>query len=77
VTDFEFDSDAVRRTVAARRVVNVIIIDLLVRVDFIPVKDAPFQRAEFSRRRRVDLGDFLAWIISPEELVLSKLAWAR
>jgi len=32
---------------------------------------------EFARRREVELGDFHTWIVSREDLILSKLFWAK
>jgi hypothetical protein len=46
-------------------------------VDFIVRKDIPYRREEFSRRRRAEIGGHSVWIVSPEDLILSKLAWAK
>ena len=40
-------------------------------------KDDAYGRLEFERRRRIDGGGFDVWVVSPEDLTLSKLAWAR
>jgi hypothetical protein len=40
-------------------------------------KDTAYRRREFERRRRVALPGFESWIVSREDLILSKLAWAR
>ena len=49
----------------------------LVKLDFIVRKATPYRRHEFGRRRRVRLPGFEAWIVSCEDLILSKLAWAK
>ncbi|MBK9706102.1 MAG: hypothetical protein IPO77_03590 [Acidobacteria bacterium] len=36
-----------------------------------------YRQEEFSRRQRITLGDFQTWIVSREDLILSKLWWAR
>ena len=43
----------------------------------IPRKDTPYRRAEFERRRRVELAGVYLWIVSIEDLILSKLEWSR
>ncbi|MGH8622375.1 MAG: hypothetical protein ACRET3_09570 [Burkholderiales bacterium] len=40
-------------------------------------KDTPYRRHEFGLRKRVRLPGFEAWIVSREDLILSKLAWAK
>jgi hypothetical protein len=37
----------------------------------------PDDDEEFARRQLVTLGDFETWIVSREDLILSKLHWAR
>ena len=37
----------------------------------------PFDRAAFARRRRVAWRGGTVWVISPPDLVISKLCWAR
>ena len=37
----------------------------------------PFRRQEFERRQRAMLGPVDTWIVSREDLILSKLVWAR
>jgi hypothetical protein len=49
----------------------------LVKVDFIVQPDAEYQRTELGRRRQVTFEGVPIWIIAPEDLVLSKLDWAR
>jgi hypothetical protein len=47
------------------------------KVDFIIRKDTPFSRAEFDRRQRVQLPWVQASVVTAEDLILAKLAWAR
>jgi hypothetical protein len=56
---------------------NLLQLDSLHKIDFIVRKDEPYRIEEFSRRRRVSLGEFEVWIVSPEDLALSKLVWSR
>ena len=40
-------------------------------------KRGAYRLLEFGRRRRVAFADFEVWIVSKEDLILSKLYWAR
>ena len=40
-------------------------------------KHSDYRRHEFERRRRVTVGDMDLWIVSKEDLILSKLEWAQ
>jgi hypothetical protein len=49
----------------------------VVKVDCIPRKSDEYHVNEFRRRRTVTVGDLELWIVSREDLILSKLLWAR
>ncbi len=40
-------------------------------------KDGEFQKEAFSHRRKVNFSGFEIWIISKDDLILSKLNWAK
>jgi hypothetical protein len=46
------------------------------KVDFIVRKERPFSRAEFDRRRRVELLGTRCFVPSVEDLIIAKLEWA-
>ena len=69
--------DDIAHAIAARAMFNVLHLGKVVKLDFIVRKDTDFRRREFERRRRVALPGFEAWIVSREDLILSKLAWAK
>jgi len=75
--DFYCDAEAVRRAVEGRRLVNLIHQASAQKVDLVVRKDTPYRREEFARRRQVAIDDFQVWIVSPEDLALSKLVWAK
>jgi len=74
--EYYVDGEAVRSAIAARGLFNLFHFAKLVKVDLIVRKDDEFQRHEFARRQRHELGGTTAWIISKEDLILSKLVWA-
>jgi len=74
---FECDLHAIRGAIARRSMFNLIHTDAIVKVDFVVRKSAPFRLEEFGRRRRVEIDGQPMWMVSAEDLVLSKLLWAR
>lgn len=76
-SDYYVSEEDVGRAIAGRTMFNVLHLDKLVKLDFIVRKDTAYRRREFERRTRVDLPGFKAWIVSREDLILSKLAWAK
>ena len=38
--------------------------------------NSAYRQEEFSRRQRKSLEDFEVWVVSPEDLVLSKMEWS-
>lgn len=76
-SDFYIDRQTVKRAVANRKMFNAIHFNSVIKVDFIVLKDEPYRQEEFDRRQRITIGDFQIWIVSLEDLVISKLFWAR
>jgi hypothetical protein len=75
--DYYVSPEDVARAIAARAMFNVLHLGKVVKLDLIVRKDTAYRRGEFERRRRVALPGFEAWIVSREDLILSKLAWAK
>ena len=75
--DYHADADAITSAILGARPWNVIHLPSVVKIDLIPRKDTPYRRVEFERRRRVDLAGVPLWIVSAEDLILSKLEWSR
>lgn len=75
--DYYVDRQAVTRALARHTVFNLIHNESVIKVDCIVLKPDPYRQEEFGRRRQVALGDFRTWIVSREDLILSKLYWAK
>ena len=75
--DFYIDAEMVSNAVSRRHMFNVIHDSTVSKLDFIVRKDTAYRVEEFSNRRRVKLGSREVWTVGPEDLVLSKLVWAR
>lgn len=75
--DFNAEPDSIRTAIARRSLFNLIHTEAVVKVDFVVRKDTAYRIEEFRRRRRVTLGGHPTWLVAPEDLILSKLAWAK
>ena len=49
----------------------------MVKADFIIRKDEEYRREEFARRQKVVIGDMTIFVVSAEDLILSKLVWGK
>lgn len=75
--DYYVDRRAVANAIAQRSMFNLIHNETIIKLDCIVLKDDAYRQEEFARRRQIRLGDFQTWIVSREDLILSKLYWAR
>ncbi len=75
--EFYCDPDVVRDAISRRFMFNLIHAELAVKVDFIVRKATPYREAEFLRRREATVAGVRLWLVSPEDLVLSRLLWAK
>jgi hypothetical protein len=76
-SDFYLDAEAVRAAIASERLFNMMHQASGIKIDLIVRKSSDYRRVEFDRRRRATLGTVDTWIVSREDLILSKLVWAR
>jgi hypothetical protein len=75
--EYYVDRLAVAKAIAQHSMFNLIHNETVIKFDCIVLKDQPYRQEEFARRRRITLGDFQTWIVTREDLILSKLYWAR
>jgi len=69
--------DAVREAFAHNSTFNVIDNQSGWKADFIIRKDRPFSKKEFERRCAAKIKQLDVWVTSPEDIILSKLEWAK
>lgn len=75
--DFYIDEAAVREAIEQRGMFNIIHNASVIKVDLIVRKESEYRRIEFSRRRKVSMEGGSFFIVAAEDLILSKLDWAR
>lgn len=76
VPDYYLSVEAARQAVRQASMFNLIHQESVIKVDFIVRKQSPYRQVEFERRQRARVDDFVTWIVSKEDLILSKLTWA-
>jgi hypothetical protein len=74
---YYFDRQIVAQAISRHSMFNLIHNDAVIKVDCVVLKTDAYRQEEFARRKQINLGDFETWIVSREDLVLSKLFWAR
>jgi hypothetical protein len=75
--DYYLSREAAYDSIANETMFNLIHQDSVIKVDFIVRKSSPYRRKEFENRQRIVIEDFSTWIVAKEDLVVSKLDWAR
>lgn len=75
--DFYIDRDSVEKAVKNKSTFNIIHNEKIIKIDFIVAKETEHGQIEFSRKTKERIDDFSLFVVSPEDLILSKLAWAK
>lgn len=75
--DYYVSEHAAREAVSNQGSFNAIHQTTLIKVDFMVRKQEDYRVHEFTRRHRLKVADFEVWVVSKEDLILSKLHWAR
>jgi hypothetical protein len=75
--EFTCDADRIRDAIARRSMFNLIHTAAVVKIDVIVRKDNAYREEEFRRRRVAEIDGVGMWVVSAEDLILSKLDWAR
>lgn len=75
--DFYISEESVKEALKNSSMFNIIHNETIMKIDFIVRKDDEYRIKEFSRRRKIAISDTLISVVSPEDLILSKLFWAK
>ena len=75
-SDCYVDEFSIRDAAVRHFMFNIIHQEWIVKADFISRKNVPYRLLEFSRRRTLRIGDQDVKVVSPEDLILSKLIWS-
>ncbi len=75
--DYYVSDEAVRNSIAHESLFNLIHQASIIKVDCIVRKSSLYRQTEFERRQRITIEDFSTWIVTKEDLIISKLWWAK
>jgi len=75
--DYHLCEESIGRAIAHESLFSLIHLESVIKVDFIVMKNTEYRKREFERRRQALIGDRRIWIVSKEDLIISKLYWAR
>ena len=75
--DYYVPHQRVRDAISRKLMFNVLHQETLVKIDCVMRKDNEFQKVAFSHRKKINYSGFDLWIIGKEDLILSKLIWAK
>ena len=71
------DENSVRQAVASKGMFNIIDHKSSYKADFMILKDEPYRQTEFDRRSKLVFLNMSIYIVSPEDLLISKLIWIQ
>lgn len=71
------EPDAVKEAVKHHSIFNVIDHESGYKADFVVLKPELYRQTEFERRKEIDYFERKIYVVSPEDLVLSKLIWIQ
>jgi hypothetical protein len=74
---YYIEEGSIREAIRHKGIFNIIDHQSGYKADFIILKDEPYRRTEFSRRLNTDFYGMPVFIVSPEDLLLSKLIWIQ
>ena len=69
--------ESIRESIVHESIFNLIHEDTVIKVDCIIRKRSEYRRMEFERRQRISILDFTTFIVTKEDLIISKLFWAK
>ena len=75
--DYYVSEDNIRESLAHESIFNLIHQESVIKVDCIIRKSSEYRRIEFERRQKISILDFTTFIVSKEDLIMSKLFWAK
>jgi hypothetical protein len=76
-SDYYVSEENIRESLAHQSIFNLIHEESVIKVDCIIRKNTEYRRVEFERRQKISILDFTVFIVSKEDLIISKLFWAK
>ena len=75
--NFYIEITSVKEEIKRKGMFNVIDHETGYKVDFMVKKNSEYRWLEFNRKRKANIGGSDVWVVSPEDLVISKIEWIQ
>jgi hypothetical protein len=75
--DFYIEREMLENAVQNQTMFNIINLEALIKIDFIIRKNEIYRIEEFKNRKKIKLHDAEIYIVAIEDLIVSKLYWAK
>jgi hypothetical protein len=75
--DYYIDIEMIKNSVYHQSMFNIIHSTEIIKIDFIIRKDSDYRKKEFDRKKQFKFGDDYIYIVSIEDLIISKLIWSK
>jgi len=75
--DYYISEEGIKDALKHNTAFNIINNQSIVKIDFIIKKKSEYRLTEFNRRKKVKIDGFQVYIVSIEDLIISKLIWAK
>jgi hypothetical protein len=75
--DYYVSEQNIVESIVHESIFNLIHQESVIKVDCIIRKSSEYRRIEFERRQKITIRDFTTFIVSKEDLIISKLSWAK
>ena len=76
-SEYYLSKESIRESIEHESIFNLIHHESVIKVDCIVRKQNEYRKVEFERRQKVPILDFTTYIVSKEDLIISKLFWAK
>ena len=74
---FYLNDNTVKKETKSHGIFNVIDLESGYKIDFIVRKDTEYRITEVQRKSKIKYKEFEMWIVSPEDLIISKISWIQ
>ena len=71
------DKESIQDAIKDQSMFNIIDHASGFKADFVVLKNHPFRKEEFSRRIKIDFFGRAIYVVTPEDLLISKLIWIQ
>jgi len=75
--DYCIDIEMIKNSIYHQSMFNIIHSTEIIKIDFIIRKDSDYRKKEFDRKKQFKFGDDYIYIVSIEDLIISKLIWSK